>query len=168
MENLANIYLWKYPQLNISILRPCNIAGPGVLNSMSLLLSSRVAPVLVGFSPMMQFIHVEDMADAIVLALEKNHPGVYNVARDDWIGYQDALLRCGCHRVFIPSAPEALARKISKTLGWKGWPEYLMNYYKYSVIIDGSLFNKTFGFNPKHNLSEIFAYYRETKELGIL
>src|SRR5690554_4825214 len=71
LENLANIYLWRYPELNITILRPCNIVGPGVRNTMSALLSSERAPVLAGFSPMMQFIHIDDMADAIVLAWQK-------------------------------------------------------------------------------------------------
>ncbi len=168
LENLANIYLWKYPELNITILRPCNIAGPGVLNSMSLLLSNSFAPVLVGFSPMMQFIHVEDMADAIVLAFEKNVPGVYNVANDDWVSYQESVLQCGCKRIFIPSVPEGLPKRISKSLGWKGWPAYLINYYKYPVIIDGSLFRDTFGFKPRRSLQDIFAHYREKKEMGIL
>lgn len=168
LENLANIYLWKYPELNISILRPCNIAGPGVLNSLSLLLSSKIAPVLVGFSPMMQFIHVEDMASAIVLAFENNHPGIYNVAPDDWVSYQEAVQQCGCTRMPLPSVPESLPLRISKAMGWKGWPPYLLNYYKYPVIIDGSLFNKTFGFKPRRSLDDIFSYYREKKEMGIL
>lgn len=68
LENLANIYLWKYPDIHITVLRPCNIVGPGVRNTISLLLSSKYAPVLAGFSPMMQFIHIDDMADAIVVA----------------------------------------------------------------------------------------------------
>ena len=32
-----------------------------------------IAPVLAGFSPMMQFIHIDDMADAIVLAYKNRH-----------------------------------------------------------------------------------------------
>ncbi len=168
LENLAMIYLWKHPELNITILRPCNIAGPGVLNSMSLLLSRSIAPVLMGFSPMMQFIHVEDMAKAIALAFEKNVPGVYNVTTTDWMAYQKALRQCGCKLLPIPSVPDSLPKRISKLLGWKAFPSYLMNYYKYSVVIDGSLFNKTFGFTSEYSLDDIFDYYREKKALQIL
>ena len=168
LENLANIYLWKYPELNITILRPCNIAGPGVLNSMSLLLSKTLTPVLMGFSPMMQFIHVDDMANAIVVAFEENHPGIYNVANEDWISYQDALIQCGCTRLPIPSVPESVPHRISKMMGLKAWPSYLINYYKYPVVIDGSLFNQTFNFKSKRSLDDIFSYYREKKALGIL
>jgi len=168
LENLANIYLWKYPELNITILRPCNIAGPGELNSMSLLLSKTLTPVLMGFSPMMQFIHVDDMANAIVVAFEENHPGIYNVANEDWISYQDALIQCGCTRLPIPSVPESVPHRISKMMGLKAWPSYLINYYKYPVVIDGSLFNQTFNFKSKRSLDDIFSYYREKKALGIL
>lgn len=168
VENLASIYMWKYPQCNITILRPCNIAGPGVLNSMSLLLSKDVAPVLMGFSPMMQFIHVDDMADAVVLAFKKNHTGIYNIAEDDWVSYKEALLQCGCKIVTVPSFPGWLTKRASKMIGSKAFPSYLFNYYKYPVILDGSLFRETFGFKSKRSLDDIFSYYREKKEMGIL
>ena len=168
LENLANIYLWKHPELNVTILRPCNIVGPGVLNSMSLLLSSKFAPVLLGFSPMTQFIHVEDVADGIALAFEENKPGIYNLATSDWVGYQEAVRQCGCRRVLVPSIPAMLPKFLSEVVSSKAFPGYLINYYKYPVVIDGSLFGKTFGFKPKRSLDDIFAHYREKKELGIL
>lgn len=168
LENLASIYLWKYPDINVTILRPCNIAGPGVLNSMSLLLSKDKAPALMGFSPMMQFIHVEDMADGVVMALKKNVPGVYNVAPDDWVAYKEALRQCGCKITSIPSVPSWLPIHIAKVRGWKAFPSYLINYYKYPVILDGSLFKETFGFKPRRSLDDIFSYYREKKEYGVL
>jgi len=167
VESLAQIYMWKYPELHITILRPCNILGPGVKNSMSLLLSRPVAPVLVGFSPLMQFLHVDDMADAMVLAFDRNQPGVYNVAPDDWVAYQVAVEQCGCRRLPVPSVPPLLPKMISNALNWNAFfPPYLINYFKYPVIIDGRLFRETFGWKPKRNLNDIFSYYRKTKLLA--
>jgi UDP-glucose 4-epimerase len=164
LESLANIYLWKHPELNITILRPCNVLGPGVKNSMSLLLSRRVAPVLVGFSPMMQFLHVDDMADAEVAAFEQNKPGIYNVAPDDWVAYQKAVEECGCRKLPIPSIPPLLPKAISSLLNWNAFfPPYLINYFKYPVILDGALFRETFGWKPRRNLNDIFSYYRKGK-----
>ncbi|ROT98404.1 SDR family oxidoreductase [Marinobacter sp. R17] len=163
LENLANIYLWRYPDLNITVLRPCNIVGPGVRNSISTLLASRRAPVLAGFSPMMQFIHIDDMADAIVLSYRKPERGVFNVAPDDWIAYQHALQLSGCTRVPIPSIPPVLPRTIARLLNMKSFPSYLMSFFKYPVVIDGRTFRDTFGFKPKRPLKEIFRYYRENK-----
>lgn len=164
LESLANIYLWKHPELNITILRPCNVLGPGVRNSMSLLLSHAFTPVLLGFSPMMQFLHVDDMADALVLAFEKNKPGIYNVAPDDYIPYQRAVEECGCRKLPIPGIPPVVPKFMSSLLNWGAFfPPYLINYFKYPVILDGRLFNETFGWKPKRNLNDIFTYYRKTK-----
>jgi len=164
LENLANIYLWRYPDLNITILRPCNIVGPGVKNTISSLLSSKYAPALMGFSPIMQFIHIEDMADAVKLAHKKSKRGVYNVATSDWIAYQDALDYCGCMEIPIPSIPPILPRTITSVLNLKMFPSYLVNYFKYPVVINGENFNKAFGFKAKIPLKEIFRTYRELKE----
>ena len=164
VESLANIYLWKHPELNITILRPCNVLGPGVRNTMSILLARPLVPVLVGFSPMMQFLHVEDMAEGVILAFEKNRPGIYNVAPDDYVPYQQAVSECGCRKLPIPSIPPLLPRSISSALNWNAFfPPYLINYFKYPVILDGSLFAETFGWKPKRNLNDIFSYYRKQK-----
>ncbi|MBW7470040.1 SDR family oxidoreductase [Marinobacter sp. F4218] len=164
LENLANIYLWRYPELNITILRPCNIVGPGVKNSISTLLASERAPVLAGFSPMMQFIHIDDMADAIVLAYKRPVRGVFNVAPQDWVAYQHALKLCSCRRIPIPSVPPVLPSLILRTLNLKSFPSYLMAFFKYPVVIDGRAFAKEFGFEPKRPLKEIFRFYRDNKK----
>ncbi|ONF45462.1 NAD-dependent epimerase [Marinobacter lutaoensis] len=164
LENLANIYLWRYPDLNITILRPCNIVGPGVRNSIGTLLASERAPVLAGFSPMMQFIHIDDMADAIVLAYKKPVRGVFNVAPDDWVAYQQALKLCGCTRIPIPSVPPVVPRLLLKALRLKSFPSYLIAFFKYPVIIDGRAFSREFGFRPQRPLREIFHFYRENKK----
>jgi UDP-glucose 4-epimerase len=164
VESLANIYLWKHPELNITILRPCNVLGPGVRNTMSILLARPLVPVLVGFSPMMQFLHVEDMADGVILAFEQNKPGIYNVAPEDYVPYQQAVTECGCRKLPIPSIPPALPRSISTALNWNAFfPPYLINYFKYPVILDGRLFRQTFGWKPRRNLNDIFSYYRKQK-----
>ena len=163
LENLANIYLWRYPELNITILRPCNIVGPGVRNTISTLLASSRAPVLAGFSPMMQFIHIDDMADAIVLAYKKPTRGVYNVAPQDWVAYQHALKLCGCTRIPVPSIPPVLPKFILSTLKLRSFPSHLMAFFKYPVVIDGRAFASEFGFTPKRPLKEIFRFYRENK-----
>jgi UDP-glucose 4-epimerase len=164
LESLANIYLWKHPELNISILRPCNVLGPGVRNSMSILLARPLAPVLIGFSPLMQFVHVEDMADALVLAFEGRRRGIYNVAPDDYVPYQQAVSACGCRRLPIPSVPPAVPKGISSALNWNAFfPPYLINYFKYPVILDGRLFRDHFGWKPRRTLNDIFSFYRQQK-----
>ena len=162
LESLAKIHMWRYPELNMTILRPCNVLGPGVRNSMSLLLSRPLTPVLMGFSPLMQFLHVDDMADALFVAFEKNKPGIYNVAPDDWVAYQEAVEQCGCKKLPLLSIPPVLPKLISGMLNWNAFfPPYLINYFKYPVIIDGKLFREPIDWKPRRNLNDIFSNYRK-------
>jgi UDP-glucose 4-epimerase len=103
------------------------------------------------------------MADAIVLAHAQCKRGVYNVAPNDWIAYQDALDLCDCFKIPLPSIPPVVPRLLTQILGLKSFPGFLFNYFKYPVIIDGGLFERTFGFKAKRPLREIFRTYREMK-----
>jgi UDP-glucose 4-epimerase len=161
LESLAQLNLWKHPELNITILRPCNIIGPGLNNTISRIFQSRRAPVMAGFSPMMQFIHVEDMADAVVCATHENVPGVYNIAPSEVISWQDAVNRTGCRRIVIPSIPPALPRMIARLAVPVVLPEYIINYPKYPVVIDGELFNQTFEHQFAFSTHDILDYYRD-------
>lgn len=165
LENLANIYLYKHPELHVTVLRPCNIVGPGINNAIGKLLSQPVTPCLGGFSPLMQFIHVEDMAEAIVTAYKRNAPGVYNVAPDDWIAFQDALELAGCRRLYLPSVPSLIPKILAGVLGRYAFPIYLVDFFKYPVVIDGGKFARGFDFAPHYGYNEIFAYYRSHKGL---
>ncbi|MEM9384409.1 MAG: SDR family oxidoreductase [Pseudomonadota bacterium] len=164
LENLANIYLWRYPELDMTILRPCHIAGPGVRNTMSLLLSQPMAPFLVGFSPMMQFLHVDDMARAVEMSFRHRGRGIYNVAPEDWLPYQDVMRECGCLGLPVPSLPPNVPATLSRLMRWKAFPSFLVDYFKYPVVIDGSLFRKTFGFQPEHSMADVFEHYRHKKK----
>ena len=63
----------------------------------------------------------------------------------------------------IPSVPTALTESISKVMKSDIFPPFLLNYYRYPVIIDGNLFEKTFEFKPKKSLEDIFNYYKGIK-----
>lgn len=167
LENLAHIHMFQYPELHITILRPANIVGPHTQNGLSLQLSREATPYLLGFNPMMQFVQVEDMADAVIASFKGNQPGIYNVAAEDWAGYQDALRLAGCSMIPVPSIPPGLTNLIadlSPKVGLNAFPRYLVPYMKYPVVIDGSKFADTFGWQPKYNIEQALAYYRDKKQ----
>lgn len=167
LENLAQIWLWKHPEIRIGILRPCNILGPGVRNSLSLLMARRFAPCLAGHSPKMQFLHVDDMAEAIGQAYEQRAHGVYNVATDRYISYRRALRLAGCSPVPLPPVPGQASLALNVALSrMAGLSPHLINYFKYPVLLDGRLFAGRFGWRPQHRAEEALAYYRRRKQRG--
>lgn len=164
-EHLIARYRHQYPALDLTVLRPCNVLGPGVRNSLSLLLGRPLAPVIFGYAPALQILHVTDMAEALVTALEQNRPGVYNVAGADAVAWPEIVRRCGARPVPIPPVASAdLSGRLGRWLGIPRWlPPYLIDFLKYPVLIDGGPFQQTFGWDPRHRADQVLAELRRAR-----
>src|SRR5439155_24998003 len=73
--------LWRVPQMTTSILRLTYTLGDSGTGTLANFLKGRRVPMLLGFDPLFHFIHEEDAATAIQLALEKSLRGIFNAPR---------------------------------------------------------------------------------------
>jgi UDP-glucose 4-epimerase len=69
-ETLCYEQASQYPDLRLTILRPANIIGPQAPSPLNRYLAGPVAPMLLGFDPLLQFIYEEDLLLALVHAFE--------------------------------------------------------------------------------------------------
>jgi UDP-glucose 4-epimerase len=76
----ASNALWRWPKMSTCVLRVCYTLGPSGHGTLASFLRGRFVPMVLGFDPLFQFLHEDDAADAICLALERKLRGVYNVA----------------------------------------------------------------------------------------
>jgi len=137
MDQLATNWMWKNQnKIETVVLRPCNIIGPQINNSITQYLKATIAPLPIDFNPMFQFIHEFDMANILTHAVSSIPTGIYNVAPEECISIREAKKLLGNKTIPTPiSALEPMA-KIFKTL-WS-FPDYLIDYIKFACIIDGS------------------------------
>ena len=70
LDMYAQSFMWKHPELETVILRPVNIVGPTVRNAPSNYLRIERPLTVMGFDPMVQLIHEEDVCRALALALK--------------------------------------------------------------------------------------------------
>lgn len=82
IEAFCNGFRRQAPEMMLTILRFPSIVGPNVETPMTRFLSEPWTPVLLGFDPMMQVIHEEDVVGALVHAVVEDVPGVFNVAAE--------------------------------------------------------------------------------------
>ena len=160
VDSLANAFLWRHPEVTTAILRPVPTLGYYTNSAMGRYLSQRYAPTILGFNPMMQFIHEEDVAEAVVLALQTGAHGVYNVAGPGAVPLKVAIRETGGTPVAIP---ESLARAIFGRLfrlGLYPTPPGAMDFLKYPCTVDGRAFARASGFSPLFTLEDIFASVR--------
>ena len=107
MDMLASAYLWEFPETAIAVLRPVNVLGYHVHSAIGRYLRSDYVPTLLGFDPMMQFIHEDDLAEVIVLAIERNTRGVFNVVGPGAVPLHVAIKEIGGRALPLPEiAPE--------------------------------------------------------------
>lgn len=145
LDNMASTWVWKHSDVRTVVLRPTNVVGPTVHNTMSNFLRLPVVPHIIGFDPMTQFIHEADLADAIVAALDgdRDARGVFNLAGPAVIPWKTALELVEA-RTF--PLPEMLA---AAYMTFAGFPRYLLNFYKYPCVISDEAFRRTFDWAPR-------------------
>jgi UDP-glucose 4-epimerase len=159
MDQIATNWLWRYQgDIETIVLRPCNIIGPEIRNTMTQYLVTPYVPICMDFNPMFQFIHEYDMAHVLCSSLEKLPMGIYNVAPDECISIKKAKSFLEMSTLPVPSLVlEGGIRLVSSAI-WN-FPRYLTDYIKFSCILDNSLL--------KSHLGEDFCSYttRDTLEL---
>ncbi len=80
IENFCTGFRSQSPEVQLTLLRFANIIGPSVDSPLTRFLRDDAAPMLLGFDPVVQVIHEEDVVNALVHAAIYEVPGVYNIA----------------------------------------------------------------------------------------
>ncbi len=78
-DQYVQSWLYRHPETTTVLLRPAHIVGPNVTTPFEEYLNGSPVPVLLGFDPMMDLVHEDDVVRAIELALGSNQSGVYNI-----------------------------------------------------------------------------------------
>jgi UDP-glucose 4-epimerase len=160
VDTLATGFLWRHPDVSTAILRPVNTLGYYVHSAIGRYLRQRYVPTILGFNPMMQFIHEEDVAEAVALALQTGAHGVFNVAGPGAVPLKVAIRETGGRAVSIP---EGVARAVFGRLfrlGLYPTPSGAMDFLKYPCTVDGRAFARATGFSPLFTLEDTFASVR--------
>lgn len=145
MDQMCTSWMWKNQNsISAVVLRPCNIIGTQIQNSMTKFLSGPVALSPIDYNPFFQFIHEFDMASILYQALTKLPTGTYNVAGNDFISLREALKVVGTKGVPFPMIFSGGLNSILKKFNIDV-PEYLLDYLKFSCLISNSELKKHLG-----------------------
>jgi UDP-glucose 4-epimerase len=82
IESFCNGFRRQVPGIILTVLRFPSIVGPTADTPMTRFLKEMWTPTLLGFDPMMQVIHEDDVVEALAYAVLNDAPGVFNVAAE--------------------------------------------------------------------------------------
>ncbi|MCE3013332.1 MAG: NAD-dependent epimerase/dehydratase family protein [Proteobacteria bacterium] len=145
MDQMCGQFMWKHQQdLSTVMLRPCNIIGTQILNTMSRFLTSSMALRPIDYNPFFQFIHEFDMAQVLMRSLLDLPTGTYNVAGNEFIALREALDIVGSKGIPFPMIMAGGLNEVLK-LANIDVPDYLIDYLKFSCLIDNQQLKKHLG-----------------------
>jgi UDP-glucose 4-epimerase len=142
----ASNALWRLPKLSTSVLRVCYTLGPSGHGTLASFLRGRYVPMVLGFDPLFQFLHEDDAAEAIALALEKKLRGVFNVAGPQPLPL--SLIAKEAGRRVLP-LPEALLAMLAGRAGLPNLSRGALAHVKYPIVVDAAPFKAATGFAPR-------------------
>ena len=102
-EEYARDVATRLGHLDVAILRLAELAGPGVGGPLASALRQPVVPTPIGYDPAVQFLHMDDAADAIAFAARLELAGTYNLASDGVLRWSEASALRG--RFSLPVLP---------------------------------------------------------------
>lgn len=140
--------LWRMPELETTILRFCYTLGPTGHGTLATYLRGPIVPMVLGFDPLFQFMHEEDVARAIVAALERRSRGIFNVAGPQPVPLSMIVRAAG--RTPLP-LPEFLLRRALGRGGLPDLPPGALSHIKYPIVVDAAAFRRATGFAPEHD-----------------
>lgn len=160
VDTLASAFIWKFPHIRTCVLRPVNVLGYFVHSMIGSYLRMDRIPTVMGFDPMMQFIHEEDVCEAIALALQQGLQGVFNVTGPGQVPLHTAIRETGGRALPLPEITlRPLVDRLFR-MGLFPYPAGAIDYLKYPVTLSGQRFLDATGFRPLFSLEEIFHSVR--------
>jgi UDP-glucose 4-epimerase len=158
--------LWRMPQLTTTILRLVYTLGPSGHGTLAAFLRGPVVPSVLGFDPLFQFMHEDDAAAAICLAIAKRCRGIFNVAGPQPLPLSTVVRETG--RTLLP-LPEALFALALGRAGLPRLPAGALDHIKYPIIVDASAFRAATGFAHAHDeVATLRAFARAFPRTGLL
>jgi len=161
----SQAYLWRLPEVATVILRPAHILGT-VKNAPSNYLRLAVVPTLLGFDPMMQAVHQDDVVRAIMLALKPTARGIFNIAGPPPVPLSRVLELLERSTVVVPHTMARLGVERLFKLRVTSFPAPELDFIRYVCMIDDARARRDLGYAPAHGLVSTLCAVDEERWLG--
>ncbi|MGM0574327.1 MAG: NAD-dependent epimerase/dehydratase family protein [Myxococcota bacterium] len=142
------------PDIITTSLRYGVTLGPTIRSFWARVFARTSAVRLMGFDPLMQFLHEEDAVAALLKSIREDHEGPFNIVGDGVLYYSQVIKLGG--KVPVP-LPHFLA-KPSTTALWQlqfvDIPGPFLDYLRYGFCADGKRMREVMGFRPRWSSRE--------------
>ena len=164
MEGLLAEWRDRHPDTEVTVLRPCWIMGPTYWDHVTRFFSLPVIPMLLGYDPLMQFVHEEDCLRAFERATLNPIPGVFNVVARGGLPLS-TIVRLAGKRILPLPAPVLYRMAYYPSQGQTGDPPAgFYDYLRYLWVADGERGWEAFG-EPVYTTKEAWISFVSARRM---
>jgi UDP-glucose 4-epimerase len=153
-ERQVEAYAREHRGACVTVLRFAPLLGPTVESYVTRWLTRPLVPTLLGFDPLLQFVHEVDALAALKLALERDVAGPLNVVGDGVLPLSTVIKLLG--RTALP-LPHFVARRLTALLWVAGIaevPPSMLRFLRFLCVADGARAKRELGFSPGYTSRE--------------
>ena len=150
----------RHPSVSSTIIRACPVVGPNADNFIAGAFRKPILPMMGDNDPEMQFLHEDDLTDAMVRCLKLRPNGIYNAAADGVIRWSRMAEMMGRRTLRLPPA-------VWRGLTAAGWrlglqsvsPPAGLDFITYPWTVNSNKIKRELGMRFRHSSCEAWRSY---------
>ncbi len=159
MEGLLRVFAERHPGIVVTSLRPCWVMGPSYDSFVTRHFQSSRVTTLLGFDPLMQFLHEEDLLDAVELALTREVAGPFNLAGDGVLPLSTLIHLAGKRTWPMPHPLLFRLSYLAAVRRTGDPPAAFYDYLRFLWVLDTARAKRELGFQPEYTTKEAWMSF---------
>lgn len=149
VEKQIQDFAKDYSATGVTVLRFPPILGPNSTNPRARYFLSGLIPKVLGYDPLLQFIHEEDAARAVLTALAAKATGVFNIVGKGLLPLSTAIHLSG--KIPVPVLHSVCKSVFGLGYLFRVWDldPGLVPFFQYLCVADGRKAEQVLGFKPQ-------------------
>lgn len=148
-ERHARTHAKRHPDAKVAVLRFAQVLSPEIRDYKTRYFEAPAAVTMLGYDPLLQFLHPEDATAAMVAALENpGAHGAFNIVPEGVLPLSTVLLLYGTLPVPIPHTVAYGAIEAAWLAGAGFAPGIHAHYIRYNCIATNEKARRVLGFSP--------------------
>ena len=164
VESLLADWRRRHPEVEVTVLRTCWVMGPTYEDAVTRYLARGIVPVVLGYDPLLQFVHEEDCLRAFEIALLEGRPGVYNLVGRGVLPLTTLLRTAGKRPLPIPATLLYRIRAYPSEVQTGDPPAGFYDYLRYLWVADGERGFAAFG-EPEYTTLEAWMSFVSSRRM---
>jgi UDP-glucose 4-epimerase len=164
VERLLSEWSVRHPDTEVTVLRACWTLGPTHWDQVVRYLSLPVVPMVLGYDPLLQFVHEDDLVYAFERAVLAPNPGIFNLVGSGALPIS-TLLRLAGKRILPLPTPLLYRMAYYPAQGQTGDPPAgFYDYLRWLWVADGARGWDAFG-EPVYTTKEAWMSFVSSRRM---